>query len=393
MRTEALALALTFAVVLDLLLGDPLWLPHPVRWMGRAIEILEPRFRRLALSPLFFSGALMAAGLVLAVWIGCLLIVALAAGLHPVAAIVVQTLMLYTCISARGLWDAALAVARALSEEGLAAGRRAVSMIVGRETDRLDETGVTRAAVETVAENLVDGFVSPLFFLVLGGAPLAMAYKMINTLDSMVGYKKRPLPALRPFCRPVGRRSELPARPPQHPVYRFGRPVDLQDGTKRPGCRPARRARPCQSQRRLSPRPPLPGRWDCGWGGPNFYHGRLVDKTGHRQRSCRSPAGSYPSGLPADGGHGPAVFHGRRGGGFCCWQAYRKLPWPRKHPNKPFPPIDHRLQGPVSLSPSPAPPLSIRPDTRKMCVAWPPLWTRFNCSFSKASPEAFPRRR
>ena len=177
MPTEGLALALTLAVALDMVLGDPLWLPHPVRWMGKAIERLEPRFRALSLKPLV-SGALMATLLVASVWIICLLLVKIAASAHPAAGVLVEAAMIYVCISARSLADAALTVGKALDESGLAAGRQAVSMIVGREVDRLDERGVTRAAVETVAENLVDGIVSPLCFAVLGGAPLAMTYKM-----------------------------------------------------------------------------------------------------------------------------------------------------------------------------------------------------------------------
>jgi len=270
------ALALTLAVVLDLLLGDPLWLPHPVRWMGKAIDVLEPRFRRLNLSPLY-SGALMAAGLLLVVWIGGLLLVALAARLHPAAAVVVQTLMLYTCISARDLRDEALAVAGALSEKGLTAGRRAVSMIVGRETDRLDETGVTRAAVETVAENLVDGFVSPLFFFVLGGAPLAMAYKMINTLDSMIGYKNdRYLLFGRFAARLDDAANYLPAR---ISILFIALAAQLIDRTGRAALSTAwRDGRAHASPNAGCPEAAFAGALGLWMGGPNFYHGRLVDK-------------------------------------------------------------------------------------------------------------------
>jgi adenosylcobinamide-phosphate synthase len=126
---------------------------------------------------------------------------------------------------ARSLADAALAVSKALAESGLDAGRRAVSMIVGREVDRLDERGVTRATVETVAENLVDGIVSPLFFAVLGGAPLAMAYKMVNTLDSMVGYKNdRYLQFGRFAARMDDVANFIPARL-SRTLHRPGRPV------------------------------------------------------------------------------------------------------------------------------------------------------------------------
>ncbi len=188
MPVEGPALSLTLAVALDMLLGDPLWLPHPVRWMGKAILWAEPRFRALPFGPMV-TGSLMAASLVIFAWIASTVIVRASISVHPACGVLVQALMLFTCISARDLADAAMAVGKTLERSGLAAGRRTVSMIVGREVDNLDERGVSRATVETVAENLVDGFVSPLFFAVIGGAPLAMAYKMINTLDSMVGYK------------------------------------------------------------------------------------------------------------------------------------------------------------------------------------------------------------
>jgi len=188
MSAEGLALSLTLAFLLDMLLGDPLWLPHPVRWMGKAIEIAEPRFRQLHFSTMV-TGSLMAILLIGFAWIVSMVVIRWSFSYHPGLGMFVQTILLYTCISARGLLDAAMDVYRTLRYSGLCDGRKAVSMIVGREVDQMDEEGVSRATVETIAENLVDGFVSPLFYFVIGGAPLAMTFKMVNTLDSMVGYK------------------------------------------------------------------------------------------------------------------------------------------------------------------------------------------------------------
>jgi adenosylcobinamide-phosphate synthase len=276
MQPDGVLPALALAVILDLLLGDPLWLPHPVRWMGRAIERLEPRFRALAISPLA-AGALMATLLVAAVWIAGILLVKLSLWLHPVAGILVQALMLYTCISARSLADAALAVGKALAASGLAAGRQAVAMIVGRETERLDQTGVVRATLETVAENLVDGVVSPLFYAVLGGAPLAMAYKMINTLDSMVGYKnERYLHFGRFAARLDDVANFIPAR---LSVPLIALAAQWLGGRGRRTIATAwRDGRAHASPNAGYPEAAFAGALGVWMGGANHYHGRLVEK-------------------------------------------------------------------------------------------------------------------
>lgn len=276
MPAEELALALTLAVVLDMLLGDPPWLPHPVRWMGKAIERLEPRFRALSLKPLV-SGALMATLLVASVWIICLLLVKIAASVHPAAGVLVEAAMIYVCISARSLADAALAVGKALRRSGLAAGRRAVAMIVGREVDQLDETSVTRATVETVAENLVDGIVAPLCFAVLGGAPLAMAYKMVNTLDSMVGYKDdRYLLFGRFAARMDDVANFIPAR---LSVPLIALAAQLLNGRGRAALENAcREGRAHASPNAGYPEAAFAGALRLWMGGPNHYHGQLVEK-------------------------------------------------------------------------------------------------------------------
>ena len=276
MQIEGLALALTLAVILDLLIGDPRWLPHPVRWMGKAIEVLEPRFRALHSRP-FMAGALMAGVLVACVWLACWTLVQLAAWIHPLVGILVQALMIYTCISARSLADAALSVGKALSGSGLAAGRKAVAMIVGRETDALDKTGVIRAAVETVAENLVDGFVSPVFFTLIGGAPLAMAYKMVNTLDSMIGYKNE---RYRLFGRFAARMDDVANYVPARiGVLFIALSAQLTNGQGKSALATAfRDGRAHSSPNAGYPEAAFAGALGLWMGGPSTYHGKRVDK-------------------------------------------------------------------------------------------------------------------
>jgi adenosylcobinamide-phosphate synthase len=219
----------------------------------------------------------MAALLVVGVWMIGLLLVGIAAAIHPFAGILVQALMLYVCVSARSLADAALAVEKALGESDLGAARQSVCMIVGREVDRLDERGVTRATVETVAENLVDGFVSPLFFAVLGGAPLALAYKMVNTLDSMVGYKNdRYLLFGRFAARLDDVANFIPAR---LSVPFIALAAKLLNGRGRMAMATAcRDGRAHASPNAGYPEAAFAGTLELWMGGPNHYHGRRVEK-------------------------------------------------------------------------------------------------------------------
>ncbi len=176
------------AILLDLLLGDPRWLPHPVQGIGWLAQRAEAPLRRLIANPKL-------AGLVAVVWVvGSTVLVGLgllkgATLLHPLLGDLVAILLLYTCFATRSLHDHALAVYRPLQAGDLAAARQRVSWLVGRDTEQLDEGEVTRAAVESVAENTVDGCTAPLLFACLGGPLGALAYKAISTLDSTFGYK------------------------------------------------------------------------------------------------------------------------------------------------------------------------------------------------------------
>jgi adenosylcobinamide-phosphate synthase len=176
------------AILLDLMLGDPRWLPHPVQGIGWLAQRSEAPLRRLIANPKLAGiiAVLLVVGSAVLVGFGLLKTAAL---LHPLAEDAVAILLLYTCLATRSLHDHALAVYRPLQAGDLAEARQRVGWLVGRDTDELDEGEITRAAVESVAENTVDGCTAPLLFACLAGPLGALAYKSISTLDSTFGYK------------------------------------------------------------------------------------------------------------------------------------------------------------------------------------------------------------
>jgi len=179
---------IAIALVLDLVFGDPRWLPHPVRIIGRLIAALEEPARR-AIPDVRLAGSLTALAVILTAALTTGAMIWVAGWLHPRLGDAVSILLLYTTLAARDLADHSNGVYRALARFDLAEARRLVSWMVGRDTERLTEPEVVRAAVESVAENTVDGIIAPLFFAALGGPIAAMAYKAASTLDSMIGYR------------------------------------------------------------------------------------------------------------------------------------------------------------------------------------------------------------
>ena len=178
--------------VLDAIFGDPAWLPHPVVYMGKAISVLEKGLRaRLPKTPEgeLWGGRILAFCLPVGTLVLTSLVCMGAAALHPLLGLAVQMFWCGQALAAKGLVQESMNVYRELTKPDLPAARTAVSRIVGRDTQALTAEGVTKAAVETVAENASDGVIAPLFYMLLGGAPLALTYKAINTMDSMVGYK------------------------------------------------------------------------------------------------------------------------------------------------------------------------------------------------------------
>lgn len=176
------------AVLLDLLLGDPRRLPHPVVGIGRMISVLEALLRRLVRSELA-GGALLLVGVVGSTYLLTFLLLRGACALHPYIGFAVSAWLSYTCLAARSLHHESKLVADRLIAGDLKGARHLLSRIVGRDTDDLTEPEIWRALVETVAENTSDGVIAPLFYLMLGGPALGLAYKAVNTLDSMVGYR------------------------------------------------------------------------------------------------------------------------------------------------------------------------------------------------------------
>ena len=290
-------LALPAAFVLDSLLGDPRWLPHPIRWMGKAIELAEPLFRRWVHNELVAGGGF-ALTLILACWLLSFTVVHFAYQMHSVLGFLVETVFLFYCFSARSLSQAAMEIYDSLHAGQVELARSQVAMIVGRDVERYQADDIARATVETVAENAVDGVISPLFFAALGGAPLALAYKMVNTLDSMVGYKN---PRYLLFGRVAARIDDLanflPARLSVFLIALAARLVKATSSSK------ALRTAWKEGKNHASPNAGYPeaafaGALGVRMGGPNYYHGKLVEKPyiglglasvtlAHIPRACR----------------------------------------------------------------------------------------------------------
>jgi len=177
------------AYIIDIIIGDPRWFPHPVVIIGKAVRFLEGKIRRTSLTGRKKGGIILCFAVVIPVYFitwgiveGCFFI-------NSLFGMIVTALLAFLTLATRSLYDESKVVLNALNRGNIEETRKSLSMIVGRDTENLDEQGICRAVIETVSENLSDGIVAPMFYLALGGVPLAMAYKAVNTLDSMVGYK------------------------------------------------------------------------------------------------------------------------------------------------------------------------------------------------------------
>ncbi len=185
--------AFLIGFVLDQIIGDPMNFPHPIRLIGRLISFFDKKFLG-DVSGKRDPGKEKAKGFAMCILmlmiIGVLatLIMAAAFGISPYAGVAVEAVLTCYCLAAKSLKDESMKVYRALKEGTIEDARRAVSMIVGRDTQNLDEKAIVRATVETVAENTSDGVIAPMIYVFLGGPILGLLYKTINTMDSMVGY-------------------------------------------------------------------------------------------------------------------------------------------------------------------------------------------------------------
>lgn len=194
-------IAFIVGFILDMLFGDPYWLPHPIRAIGNLISWLEGRLLgkkteeiaedRRDTEKELKNGKWLVMHVLLITVIVTALILAGAYGIHPYVGVVVEAVMTYQILAAKCLKVESMKVYDCLKKQDLEASRKAVSMIVGRDTSVLDETGVAKATIETVAENTSDGVIAPMLYTALGGPVLGFFYKAVNTMDSMVGYKNQ----------------------------------------------------------------------------------------------------------------------------------------------------------------------------------------------------------
>lgn len=184
--------ALLAGYAADLIFGDPRWLYHPVRLIGNLIALLEKLIRKIM--PVSKAGEL-AGGFITVVLVLLLcgivpwVLLHLVFGLNVVAGVILEAFMCYQLLAVKSLKDESMKVYDALTGSTIEDARKAVSMIVGRDTQNLDHKGVAKAAIETVAENFSDGVIAPMFYMFIGGPVLMYIYKGINTMDSMLGYK------------------------------------------------------------------------------------------------------------------------------------------------------------------------------------------------------------
>lgn len=184
--------------VLDLLIGDPHFIPHPVRLIGSLISFLDKRLncntgynsseKKLNLIK-YKRGMLLAFTVIFATFAMSVIIIVAAYSINLYAGVIAEAVMTWQILATKCLRVESMRVYDALRTDGVDAGRRAVSMIVGRDTSVLDVAGVTRAAVETIAENTSDGVIAPMLYTAIGGPVLGFVYKAVNTMDSMIGYK------------------------------------------------------------------------------------------------------------------------------------------------------------------------------------------------------------
>jgi adenosylcobinamide-phosphate synthase len=181
---------LAAAYLLDWIAGDPEWFPHPVRFIGTGADAGERLLRRPSQSPAkeFVAGGMLTLSLVAATYLGTSKTITWMNKRNHTLGFMIETLLAWTCLASRSLNDEASSVIAATEKDDLILAQRLLARIVGRDTQGLDKEEISRAVIETVAESCSDGVIAPLFYMAIGGVPLAMAYKAINTLDSMIGH-------------------------------------------------------------------------------------------------------------------------------------------------------------------------------------------------------------
>jgi adenosylcobinamide-phosphate synthase len=266
-------MALLIGWVLDLILGDPLWLPHPIVGFGKMIAFGEHRLNKGSHRKL--KGALMAICLIAFVFLATSFLLSLSSAFSPYASFIISALLVFYCLAGTTLIREVRVVFLAL-DRSLEEGRKQVARIVGRDTSQLTAQEVRTAALETLAENLSDGVIAPLFWLAILGVPGMLAYKMINTLDSMIGYKTERYRDFGCWAAHIDDIANyIPARLTallmimphaivncQLSVFNFVRKNGRNHASPNSGY----------------PEAALAGILNCRFGGPHYYFGELFDK-------------------------------------------------------------------------------------------------------------------
>lgn len=264
-----IVIPLIVGFLLDCLIGDPHWLPHPIRLFGKAIGLGENWLNRGARRK--YKGALLAIGLVAVTYFSVRFLLRVLDGAIYVQIVLTSVLVFYG-LANRSLIQESWKVIRVLNNKGVVAGRIQLSMIVGRDTSRLDKNQIRTAVLETLAENLSDGVIAPLFFFAIGGVPAMMAYKMANTLDSMIGYKNDRYTDFGCFAAKLDDvLNFLPARLTALVMVFLtfkwrGLIFIFEYGHKH------------ASPNAGYPEAALAGILNCRFGGPNLYHGKWLEK-------------------------------------------------------------------------------------------------------------------
>ena len=262
-------LPLLIGWLFDLLLGDPAWLPHPVVGFGKMISWGEHRLNQGLHRML--KGALLAIGLILLVFFVAWYLRYLLQSLHDVAVIIFDAVIIFYCLAGTTLIREVRAVFHAL-DRSLEEGRQQVARIVGRDTTELSAQEVRTAALETLAENLSDGVIAPLFWFALLGTPGMLAYKMVNTLDSMIGYKTARYKDFGCWAAHIDDVANyIPARLTALLMTIASGKLHLLKFVWKNGCLHA-------SPNSGYPEAALAGILNCRFGGPHYYFGQLFDK-------------------------------------------------------------------------------------------------------------------
>lgn len=254
---------------LDCLLGDPRWMPHPVRAFGALIAFLEKKLNRGSFRKL--KGMLSSALLVFLVW-ALLFFLFQKIEQWPGIYLVLASLGVFFALANRSLISESYRVIRALKKEGIEQARKQLSYIVGRDTSQLNEQQIRTAVLETMAENLSDGVIGPLFYYALEGVPLMMAYKMASTLDSMIAYKNERFKQYGWFAARLDDLLNL------IPARLTALLMVLLTFSWNAAIHVVKYGRSHSSPNSAYPEAALAGWLRCRFGGPNVYHGKLVEK-------------------------------------------------------------------------------------------------------------------